>query len=115
MSLPAGEIEVSPEQAQTAVDSGDAQLVDIREDYEYAAGHIEAARHVELQALPGQADTLDRERPVIFQCRSGARSLMAAQAFRQAGFEAYSMSGGLVQWAGEGRPLAPDGATVADH
>jgi rhodanese-related sulfurtransferase len=115
MSLPEGEIEVSPEQAQAAVDSGDAQLVDIREDYEYAAGHIEAARHVELQALPAQADSLDRARPVIFQCRSGARSLMAAQAFRQAGFQAYSMSGGLVQWAGEGRPIAPDGATVADH
>ena len=115
MSLPEGVIEVSPEQAQAAVDSGDAQLVDIREDYEYAAGHIEAARHVELQALPAQADTLDRERPLIFQCRSGARSLMAAQAFRQAGFQAYSMSGGLVQWAGEGRPMAPEGAAVADH
>ncbi len=115
MSLPAGEIEVSPEQAQTAVDSGGAQLVDVREDYEYAAGHIGAARHVELQALPAQADTLDRARPVIFQCRTGARSLMAAQAFRRAGFEAYSMAGGLTQWAGEGRPMHPDGATVAEH
>jgi rhodanese-related sulfurtransferase len=115
MSLPAGVIEISPAQAQAALDSGDAQLVDVREDHEYAAGHIAAARHVELQELPSQAGTLDRERPVIFQCRVGSRSLMAAQAFREAGFEAYSMAGGLVQWAGEGRPLAPDGATVADH
>ena len=115
MSLPEGAIEVSPEQAQAAIDRGEAQLVDVREDYEYAAGHVAAARHVALQTLPAQADTLDRERPVIFQCRVGGRSLMAAQAFRQAGFEAYSMTGGLVQWAGEGRPMAPDGATVADH
>jgi hydroxyacylglutathione hydrolase/adenylyltransferase/sulfurtransferase len=40
---------------------------------------------------------------------------MAAQAFRASGYEAYSMSGGLVRWAQEGRPLSPEGAEVADH
>ena len=107
-------LELTPEQTETAVADG-AQLIDVREGYEYAAGNIEDARHIELQDLTAQADSIDRERPVIFQCRSGARSLMAAQAFRQAGFEAYSMSGGLTQWAAEGRPMRPDGATVADH
>ena len=42
---------------------------------------------------------------MIFQCHVGSRSLMAAQAFRQAGFEAYSMAGGLEQWEQEGRPV----------
>jgi len=115
MSLPEGEIEISPEQAQAAVDAGEAQLVDVREGYEWEAGRIEGARHVELQELASQAATLDRDRPVIFQCRSGARSLMAAQAFRQAGYQAYSMAGGLQQWAGEGRPMQPEGARVAEH
>jgi rhodanese-related sulfurtransferase len=114
-SLPEDEIEVTPEQAQAAIDGGGAQLVDVREDYEHEAGRIEAARHIELQALTAQADSIDRDRPVIFQCRSGSRSLMAAQAFRQAGYEAYSMAGGLRQWADEGRPMRPEGATVADH
>jgi hydroxyacylglutathione hydrolase/adenylyltransferase/sulfurtransferase len=90
-------------------------LVDVREGYEWEAGRIEGARHVELQELASQAATLDRDRPVIFQCRSGARSLMAAQAFRQAGFQAHSMAGWLQQWAGEGRPMQPEGATVAEH
>jgi rhodanese-related sulfurtransferase len=40
---------------------------------------------------------------------------MAAQAFRRAGFDAYSMAGGLSRWADEGRPLAPDDGYVADH
>ena len=40
---------------------------------------------------------------------------MAAQALRAAGFEAYSMQGGLVRWAGEGRPLAPEDGYVAEH
>ena len=42
---------------------------------------------------------------MIFHCHVGSRSLMAAQAFRQAGFEAYSMAGGLEQWEQEGRPV----------
>ena len=40
---------------------------------------------------------------------------MAAQAFRASGFEAYSMSGGLVRWVAEGRPLSPEDGYVADH
>ncbi len=68
-----------------------------------------------MQELPAQAGSIERDRPVIFQCRSGGRSLMAAQAFRQAGYQAYSMAGGLQQWADEGRPMRPDDAAVADH
>ncbi len=52
---------------------------------------------------------------MVFYCRVGARSDMAAQAFRASGFEAYSMSGGLLRWAGEGRALAPEGGHVAEH
>ena len=39
----------------------------------------------------------------------------AIAAFRAAGFDAYTMSGGLLRWAAEGRPLIPDGGHVADH
>jgi rhodanese-related sulfurtransferase len=52
---------------------------------------------------------------VVFYCRVGARSTMAAQAFRASGYEAYSMTGGLVRWAGEGRTLVPEGGHVAEH
>jgi rhodanese-related sulfurtransferase len=52
---------------------------------------------------------------VIFQCRSGARSLMAAQAFRRAGYDAWSMAGGLEQWVAEGREIEPAGGRVAEH
>ena len=40
---------------------------------------------------------------------------MAAKALRASGLEAYSMLGGLLRWAQEGRPLTPDGGHVADH
>ena len=88
----------------------------MREPYEREAGHIAGTRHIELNDLSAQAASLlDRDRPVVFYCRVGARSTMAAQALRAAGFEAYSMTGGLLRWAQEGRPLSPDGGRVAEH
>ena len=52
---------------------------------------------------------------MIFHCRLGVRSLMAAQAFKAAGLDARSMAGGIQAWHDEGRPLEPDGASVAEH
>ncbi len=81
----------------------------MREDEERAAGHIEGTRHIRLGDLVEAAPTVSRERAVIFYCKVGERSQMAAEAFRAAGFDAYTMSGGLVRWAAEGRPLHRDG------
>jgi rhodanese-related sulfurtransferase len=93
----------------------DLQLIDVRELYEREAGHIAGSRHIALAELSAQAATVERERPVVFYCRVGSRSEMAAQAFRTAGYEAYSMRGGLVRWTQEGRPLTPESGYVADH
>jgi hydroxyacylglutathione hydrolase/adenylyltransferase/sulfurtransferase len=111
----AADLEVSTDQTAHALADGSAQVVDVREAYEREAGHIAGTDHIELGQLASSAETLDRDRPVIFACRAGSRSLMAAQAFRRAGFDAYSMAGGLSRWADEGRPLAPDDGYVADH
>ena len=108
-------LEVTPEETAKALAEDGAAVIDIREDYEVEAGRIAGARHIGLQALPSSAGEIDQGRPVIFQCRSGSRSLMAAQAFRQAGYEAYSMAGGLVRWQQEGRPIEPEDGHVADH
>jgi rhodanese-related sulfurtransferase len=91
------------------------QLIDVREPYERDAGHIEGTRHIALIELSSAAASVERTRPVVFYCRVGARSAMAAQAFRASGFDAYSMQGGLARWAEEGRPLAPEGGYVAEH
>ena len=96
------------------LDAG-VQLIDVREAYEREAGHIAASRHIELPALAQHAASIDRERPVIVYCRVGSRSTMAAQALRSAGYDAYSLSGGLVRWVAEGHPLEPENGHVADH
>jgi hydroxyacylglutathione hydrolase/adenylyltransferase/sulfurtransferase len=108
------DIEVSPQEARELVERG-AQLIDVREGYEHEAGRIAGARHVELERLAAQAETIDRDRPVVFHCRLGARSAMATQAFRAAGYDAWSMAGGIQRWVEDGLPIEPDGGHVADH
>ena len=115
MSDMAGERDITPEQAEALVRDQDAQLIDVREDQEWDAGRIGGSRHVVLGEVAAQAPTIDQERPVVFYCRVGARSAMAADAFRRAGYEAYSIDGGLEAWAADGRPLEPADGTVADH
>ncbi len=93
----------------------DLQVVNVREPYEREAGHISGSVHIALGQLPARVADLDGERPVVFYCRVGSRSEMAAQAFRASGRVAHSMEGGLLRWAQEGRPLAPEGGHVAEH
>jgi rhodanese-related sulfurtransferase len=112
----APDIHIEPERvAQGLAERPAAQVIDVREPHEREAGHIAGSRHIELVDLAAQADTVARDRPVFFYCRAGSRSDMAAKAYRAAGFEAYSMSGGLLRWDREGRPLAPAGGRVAEH
>jgi rhodanese-related sulfurtransferase len=108
-------LEVGTEETAAALSDGSAQVIDVREPYEREAGRAAGTLHIELGELAARAGDLDHERQVIFVCRSGARSLMAAQAFARAGFDARSMAGGLEQWAAEGRPLEPEGGYVAAH
>jgi len=108
-------IEVEPERARELIDADEVQLVDVREPYEVEAGRIEGSRHIELERLASQAETIDRGKPVLFYCRLGARSGMAANAFRRAGYEAYSLTGGLTAWHERGLPLEPEDGSVADH
>jgi rhodanese-related sulfurtransferase len=109
-------IEIDPERVETWLrEAPDLQLIDVRESHEREAGFIAGSRHIELTKLSSEAATIERERPVVFYCRVGARSEMAAQALRTAGFEAYSMRGGVLRWAHEQRALKPDDGYVAEH
>jgi rhodanese-related sulfurtransferase len=109
-------IDVDPERVEAWLgEEPDLQLIDVREPYERDAGYIAGSRHIGLVELSSQASTLERGRPVVFYCRVGSRSEMAAQALRTAGFEAYSMRGGLLRWAREQRALTPDDGYVAEH
>jgi rhodanese-related sulfurtransferase len=110
----ATETEIPPTRAAGLIDRGEAELIDVRRPYEWEAGRIEGARLIELNELTAEAESISKERPVIFYCRSGNRSALAAAAFRQAGWDAYNLAGGLRAWVEHGLPLDPADGEVAE-
>jgi rhodanese-related sulfurtransferase len=91
-----------------------AQLVDVRADHEWDAGHLPGATHIALPELAARAEEIDRERPVIVYCRGDNRSDMAASALSEAGYDAVKLSEGATGWEEEGLDLEPEGGYVAE-
>lgn len=107
--------DLTPEQASELAARGEVRLVDVRETREWDAGHIAGSRHVEMDQLTEEAGSLAGDPPVVFYCRTGGRSGVAAQAFTASGLTAYNMAGGLVAWVERGLPIEPDDGSVAPH
>jgi len=83
-----------------------AQLVDVRTIEERNAGRIpDDTAHIPFDELQARAAEIDRDRPVVFYCRSGERSGVAADAFAAAGFDAVNLVGGILAWHEAGRPV----------
>ena len=110
-----GSVDVTTEQTAEALADGSAQVIDVREPHEWDAGHIDGMRHVPVGQLQAEAGSIDQGTPVVFSCKTGGRSTMAAQAFRAAGYRAFSVDGGIEKWVAEGRPIVPEGGHVASH
>src|SRR5690606_6133833 len=99
--------QLSPAEAEAALAAG-AVAVDVREPDEWAAGHLEGSLHVPLSELAGRLGELPADVPLVFVCRSGSRSEVAAYAIARTGREnVCNLAGGLRDWAASGRPLAP--------
>jgi rhodanese-related sulfurtransferase len=106
------ETSLPPERVAELLDDGGVQVIDVREASEWEVGHVGGATHIEFDHVSAQADEIDKGRPVVFQCRGGSRSEMIAAAFRESGWEAYNMDGGLRAWQERGLPLEPEDGRI---
>jgi rhodanese-related sulfurtransferase len=92
----------------TRLYNDDALVLDVREDKEYAAGHIPKARHIPLGQLSSRLQELDKFKstPVLVTCRSGQRSARACGILKKAGFETvYNHAGGFIAWQNANLPV----------
>ena len=92
----------------TRLYNDDALVLDVREDKEYAAGHIPKAKHIPLGQLAGRINELDKfkNKPVLVTCRSGQRSARACGMLKKAGFETvYNQAGGIIAWERANLPV----------
>jgi len=85
----------------------DVFILDVREDFEYDAGHIPTAELVPLGTIPTNLDAIPRDKTVIAVCRSGNRSNQATQFLREQGFDnVHNMLGGMNNWQQAGYEVA---------
>ena len=97
--------DVSVTEAFELLRSG-AVLLDVREGYEWDAGHAQAAVHLPMGELA--LDLLPEGRPLLVICHIGGRSAVAAQALMQAGVQAANVLGGMEAWARAGLGVVTD-------
>lgn len=84
-------------------------VLDVREDDEWAAGHIEGSTHIAMSGLLGRVDEVPKDRDVLVVCRTGNRSGQVTAYLRQHGWDnVRNLEGGLVDWVRTGRALVTD-------
>jgi rhodanese-related sulfurtransferase len=94
--------EISPQELQARLSQReDIVVVDLRQPWEYEAGHIPGARHIFIQDIPLRLGELPQDRDIVFQCWHGHTSLDVAAFVIQNGWPAVritSLSGGMAGW-----------------
>ena len=83
----------------------DLVVLDVREQHEWDAGHIEGARHVPLGDVPARVGELDPTVRTLVVCHVGGRSARAGAWLAQQGYDVVNLAGGMDAWQGAGRPV----------
>lgn len=99
---------LTPAQATQLINREDAQVIDVREQPEWAKGRIAGSRHIPVGQLDQRIGDLEKfkERPLIVVCASGMRSASACSTLRKAGFDkVFALDGGIGAWEQAGLPL----------
>jgi rhodanese-related sulfurtransferase len=84
-------------------------LLDVREDDEWAAGHIDGAVHIPMSGLLPRVSEVPKDGDVVVVCKVGGRSAQVTAYLRQQGWtNVRNFDGGVVEWVRSGRPLVTD-------
>ena len=103
---------ILPRELASALESGDCQLIDVREPIEHAESHVSGAKLIPLGHIEARCGELDRSKPVMVMCQAGKRGAAAADKLRELGFnDVRNLEGGILAWKSAGLPCA-SGAKV---
>ncbi len=84
-------------------------LLDVREDDEWAAGHIAGAVHVPMMTLPQRLQydpgPISPDHEIVVICKMGGRSAQVTAWLQQQGYSAVNLAGGMLAWEAAGRPM----------
>ncbi|OAM51437.1 sulfurtransferase [Methylovorus sp. MM2] len=96
-----GVVDLSPGESVLLINRENALVLDVRDDAEFAAGHVTGAKHIPLAKLPERLKELAkyREKPILVNCQGGIRSAKACDILKKNEFsKIYNLRGGLKAW-----------------
>ncbi|HEY9571267.1 hypothetical protein CH76_08330 [Lysinibacillus sp. BF-4] len=95
--------EMTTDEVLAALEAGEELvLIDVREQEEIEAGHMEGIVHIPMGDIPNAVDSLkEHNKKYVIVCRSGSRSGNVTMYLRQFDIDAYNMIGGMLDWRGE--------------
>jgi rhodanese-related sulfurtransferase len=98
---------IHPKDAAELLAAPGVDIVDVRDEQEWSAGHLPGARVIPLETLRADPEKLlARDATIVFVCAKGVRSLAAAKLAERLGYaHVYSLEGGTKEWARAGLPL----------
>lgn len=99
---------VDANQFENAIHANNVQLLDVRSANEYAEGHIAHAANIDAlqnDFLAKAQRSLSKKKPAYVYCRSGKRSMMAANKLAKAGYKVINLRGGIMEWTDAGKPV----------
>ncbi|MFN0099327.1 MAG: MBL fold metallo-hydrolase [Gemmatimonadaceae bacterium] len=86
--------------------AGDVTVIDVRNQTEWDAGHLPGARHIPIGYLAERLGEIPRDKPIVVQCQSGARSAIATSHLQRLGLSDLSdLTGGFAAWESAGQPV----------
>jgi rhodanese-related sulfurtransferase len=99
---------VSTLQATMMMNKEDAQVLDVREEAEFAKGHVINAHSIPLAQLEKRVGELSKfkDKPVIVHCETGGRSGAGIEVLKKNGFnKVFNLNGGIAAWQQAGLPV----------
>ena len=101
-------VSVSAKEFETEIKTDTTQLLDVRTPQEYAEGHIDGALNINVQSDDFKElaqRELSKDSTVLVYCRSGRRSLDAAEILTNLGYKVVNLKGGIIEWKEDGLPV----------
>lgn len=96
-----GAANASPNEAVLLINRANAMVLDVRDDAEFAGGHIAGAKHIPAAELDARIGEIRRfkDKPLLVSCESGVRSAKACEVLRKHEFsQLHNLQGGLSAW-----------------
>ncbi len=98
--------QITVQELSTRLQSGGLQVLDVRREGEWQAGHIDGVDWYPLDRFKAALPQLQRNAPIAVHCKSGYRSMIACSLLQKAGYNVVNVIGGFDAWQEAKLPIS---------